>query len=81
MDQLLVSCRKYLGPETYERVVNSPPRWSGFVTSLEADIKVNNGDLSKIKDKHFGYALENALEVWPYEAEAVVNQFYKGEVS
>ena len=81
LNQLYVRCRKYLGPETYERVVNSPPRWSGFVTSLEADIKVNNGDLSKIKDKHFGYALEIALEVWPYEAEAFVSAYYKGDES
>ena len=81
LNQLYVRCRKYLGSETYEHVVNSPPRWSGFIISLEADIKVNHGDLSKIKDKHFAYALEIALEVWPYEAEAFASAYYKGDAS
>jgi hypothetical protein len=81
LKQLYVRCKAFLGAETFERVVNSPPRWSGFVTSLEADIKVNDGDLSKIQNRHFGYALEIALEIWPYEAEAVAKHFYKGEAS
>jgi len=76
LDELFVKCRQVLGDKVYEDVVNSPPRWSGFATSLEAYIKFNNNDLSKIKG-----ALEVALEIWPYEAEAVAKHFYKGEVS
>jgi hypothetical protein len=81
LNTLFIKCRQVLGNEVYESVVNSSPRWSGFATSLEADIKFNDNDISKIKDHHIQGALEIALEIWPYEAEAVANHFYKGEAS
>jgi hypothetical protein len=81
LDALFIRCQKLLGAETFDRVVNSPPRWSGFSTALEAAIKHNDGDPSKVPDIQIEGALEVALEIWPYEAEAVANQLYKGEAS
>jgi hypothetical protein len=81
LDALFIKCKQVLGADTFSRVVNSPPRWSGFATSLEADIKFNNGDISKIKDHHIGGALEIALEIWPFEAEAVATRYFEGDAS
>jgi len=41
LDALFIKCKQVLGADTFSRVVNSPPRWSDFATSLEADIKFN----------------------------------------
>ena len=76
LDALFVRCQRLLGAETFDRVVNSPPRWSGFATALEASIKHNDGDPSKVPDIQIEGALEVALEIWPYEAEAVAKHFY-----
>ena len=81
LDILFVRCQRLLGAETFDRVVNSPPRWSGFATALEASIKHNGGDPSIVPDVQIEGALEVALEIWPYEAEAVAKHFYKGEAS
>ena len=81
LNALFIKCRKVLGKDVYESVVNSPPRWSGFATSLEADIKYNDNDLSKIRDHHIQGALAIALEIWPYEAEAFANTVYGGDAS
>jgi hypothetical protein len=80
LDALFVRCQRVLGADTFDRVVNSPPRWSGFATALEASIKHNDGDPSKVPDIQIEGALEVALEIWPYEAEAVANHFFKGGV-
>jgi hypothetical protein len=70
-----------LGADTFDNFVSSPPRWSGFATALEASIKHNDGGSSKVPDIQIEGALEIALEIWPYEAEAVSNHLFKGEVS
>ena len=81
LDALFVRCQRLLGAETFDRVVNSPPRWSGFATALEASIKHNDGDPSKVPDIQIEGALEIALEIWPYEAEEVAADFYQGGAS
>ena len=81
MRELLLRCRDILGTETLKRIAHSPPRLSGFSTALSASIKHNDGDPSKVPDSQIKGALEIALEVWPYEAEAVANNVYGGDAS
>ncbi len=77
-DALLVHCRCLLGTETFERVINSPPRWSGFATALEAAIKSNGGVPAKVSDVQIEGALEVAFQIWPYELKAFADAHYNG---
>jgi hypothetical protein len=69
LDALFVRCKCLLGPETFESVVNSPPRWSGFATGLEAAIKTNGGVPAKVSDVQIEGAFNVAVEIWPFELE------------
>jgi len=71
LEELLIRCSRVLGSETYERVVGSPQRSSGFFTALDAAIKYNDGEPSKVPDIQIEGALDVALEVWPFELEGV----------
>ena len=53
----------------------------GFATALEVSVKHNNGDPSKVPDSQIEGALQIALEIWPYEAEAFANTVYGGDAS
>jgi len=79
--QLVLRCIDFLGTETFESVANSPPRLSGFSTALSTSVKHNGGDPSKVPDIQVKGALDIALEIWPYEAEEVTNNFYGGDAS
>lgn len=75
LDALFVRCRNLLGPETFERVVNSPPRWSGFATGLEAAIKNNDGNPANVSDVQIEGAFNVAVEIWPFELEAFAEDY------
>ena len=79
--ELLLRCRDLFGAETLKRIADSPPRRSGFSTALSASVKHNDGDPSKVPDIQIEGALEIALEIWPYEAEAFANTVYGGDAS
>jgi hypothetical protein len=81
IDALLVRCQILLGPETFDRVVSSPPRWSFFATGLDAAIKNNDGVPAKVLDVQIEGALEIALEAWPCEAEVAADAYYSGGAS
>lgn len=81
MTALFSRCRDVLGRDICARVVNAPPRWSGFAHALETSITANGGNPADVTDVQIEWALEIALEIWPYEAEAVANHLYKGEAS
>ena len=69
LDALFIRCRNLLGPETFESIVNSPPRWSGFATALEAAIENNGGVPAKVSDVQIEDAFNVAVEIWPFELE------------
>jgi hypothetical protein len=75
LDALFVRCRNLLGPETFESVVNSPPRWSAFATGLEAAIKNNDGNPAKVSDVQIEGAFKVAVEIWPFELEAFASDY------
>ena len=75
LDALIVRCQNLLGPETFESVVNSPPRWSGFWTALEAAIKNNGDDPAKVNDPQIEGAFKVAVEIWPFELEAFADDY------
>jgi hypothetical protein len=75
LDALFIRCRSLLGTETFERVVNSPPRWSGFATAMEAAIKNNGGVPAKVSDVQIKGAFNVALEIWPFELEAFADDY------
>jgi hypothetical protein len=81
LDALFIRCRSLLGPETFESVVNSPPRWSGFATALEAAIKNNGDDPAKVSDVQIEGAFNVAVEIWPFELEAFANSYYNDGAS
>jgi hypothetical protein len=81
LDALMTRCIDLLGRDVFNRIVDAPPRWSGFVHGLEAAIKANDGSPTKVTDTQIEWALEVALEIWPFEAEAVANHVYKGAAS
>ncbi|MBT4082845.1 MAG: hypothetical protein HOE83_03600 [Alphaproteobacteria bacterium] len=81
LDALFVRCRSLLGPETFERVVNSPPRWSGFATALEAAIKNNDGVPAKVSDVQIEGAFNVAVEIWPFELEMFADDYINEGVS
>jgi len=70
LDALFVRCRNLLGPERFESVVNSPQRWSGFWTALEAAIKNNGDHPAKVSDVQIEGVFTVAVEIWPFELEA-----------
>jgi hypothetical protein len=78
---LLIRCSRVLGSETYERVVGSPQRSSGFYTALDAAIKYNDGEPSKVPDIQIEGALDVALEVWPFELEEFASANREGGAS
>jgi hypothetical protein len=75
LDALCLRCRSLLGPETFESIVNSPPRWSGFATALEAAIKNNGGVPAKVTDVQIEGAFKVAIEIWPFELEAFADDY------
>jgi len=81
LKKLLVRCSHVLGSETYERVVGSPQRMNGFFTALDAAIKYNGKDPSKVPDVQIEGALKVALEVWPFELEEFAHTYHEGEAS
>jgi hypothetical protein len=81
LDALFVRCRSLLGPETFESIVNSPPRWSGFATALEAAIKNNGGVPAKATDVQIEGAFNVAVEIWPFELEAFAGDYFNGGAS
>ena len=78
---LLIRCSRILGSETYERVVGSPQRSSGFFTALDAAIKYNGGEPSKVPDIQIEGALKVALGIWPFELEGFARSYRKGGAS
>ena len=81
LDALFVRCQNLLGPETFERVVSSPPRWSGFATGLEAAIKNNGGVPAKVSDAQIEGAFTVAVEIWPFELEMFADDYINEGVS
>jgi hypothetical protein len=81
LNQLFLRADELLGTETMDAVLRSPARKSAFCTAMSAAIKENKNDPLKVSNIQIEGALEIALEIWPFEAEAVANANYKGDAS
>jgi hypothetical protein len=81
LNQLFLKADELLGTEIMNAVLRSPPRKSAFCTAVSAAIRASGNDPLKVPDIQIEGALEIALEIWPFEAEAVANAYYEGDAS
>jgi hypothetical protein len=77
LNRLLERCRDLIGWETFTAIADAPPRLSAFSVGLDAAVKANGHDPAQVTEAQIKGAVDVAFEIWPLQAQAIANAYFK----